>query len=236
MDGLMPLQELRSELKALANPEAAAFLQKYFKTGRGEYGEGDRFLGIKIPVLRGLARKYKALPLEQAVDLLQSPYHEERMLALLLLVRMFEKGDEPLRKRIYQTYLSHTRFINNWDLVDTSAPHIVGAYLENRSKAPLDKLSRSQSVWERRIAMLATQRYIKHGEFDDALRIADRLRKDEHDLIHKAAGWMLREIGQKDLVTLRAFLNQHHATMPRTMLRYAIEKLAPQERKLYLGR
>jgi 3-methyladenine DNA glycosylase AlkD len=227
---------VRARLKELADPKQAVQLKRFFKTGPGEYGEGDVFNGVKMPVLRKLVRELEALPIEGAVALLQSAIHEERMLALLLLVRRYERcRDEETRCRIYELYLANTARINNWDLVDVTVAQIVGAHLENKSRSVLYVLARSQSLWERRIAMIATHRFIRKNDFDDALRLADALLCDTEDLIHKAVGWMLREIGSRDRAALEAFLLPHYKTMPRTMLRYAIEKFEEPLRKRYLA-
>jgi len=228
------LGQLRRDLKAAADADDAVHLQRFFKTGPGQYGEGDRFLGIRVPTLRGLARTYRALPMGDAITLLQSKWHEERLLGLLMLVDLYKRG-EPLDKQaIYDTYLGHTRHINNWDLVDASAEHIVGPHLSVDDVRVLDRLAKSPDVWERRIAMLATFHWIKQREFRPALRIAAMLLDDDHDLIHKAVGWMLREIGKRDRSVELAFLRQHYRSMPRTALRYAIEHFPERERKQYL--
>jgi 3-methyladenine DNA glycosylase AlkD len=218
----------------LSNAEDASFLQRFFKTGEGEYGAGDCFRGIRVPVLRRLVRKHTDVTREVATELLASGYHEDRLLSLMMLVRLYEKGDDSMRKKIYESYLANTSRINNWDLVDGSAPYIVGDYLTSRSRAPLRRLARSKSLWERRIAIIATFRLIKNADFADALVIAEMLLGDNEDLIHKAVGWMLREIGSRDPRVERAFLLKHYKTMPRTMLRYAIEKFPEQERQSYL--
>jgi 3-methyladenine DNA glycosylase AlkD len=228
------LAALRRELRALGTPERAAVSAGYFKTGPGQYGEGDRFIGITIPQLRQLVREHAALPLRDVVKLLASSWHEERLAGVLILVRRYEKGDEDERQAIYDLYLQNTSRINNWDLVDASAPHIVGAHLRDRDRAPLYELARSASLWERRIAIIATQHFIRRGDFRDALAIAKLLLRDEHDLIHKAAGWMLREIGDRDRAAEEQFLEAHAARMPRTMLRYAIEKFPVPLRHRYL--
>ncbi|HEX6993360.1 MAG TPA: DNA alkylation repair protein [Gammaproteobacteria bacterium] len=228
--------EIEQELQGLADPESAERLARYFKTGPGEYGEGDRFLGIRVPVLRKLARKHASLGLPGCRALLVSPYHEARMLALLLLVQAYDRGDEALREAIYRLYLDHTACVNNWDLVDSSAECIVGPHLENREKTVLYDLTRSTSVWERRIAIMATFCYVKAGSFDETLRVADMLLQDTHDLIHKAVGWMLREVGKRDRATAEAFLRPRYRRMPRTMLRYAIEKYPDELRRRYLYR
>ncbi|HET6233003.1 MAG TPA: DNA alkylation repair protein [Longimicrobiaceae bacterium] len=221
-------------MRALADADNAAFLQRYFKTGPGQYGEGDRFLGIRIPALRKLARELRGLPLVDAAELLGSPFHEERGLALMLLVDAYERGGEPEREAIYRLYLRSTAHVNNWDLVDSSAPGIVGAHLAGRDRAPLLELARSSDLWERRIAMVATLHLIRRGEVDETQRIARELLGDRHDLIHKAAGWMLREMGKRDIGAVHTFLREHAHEMPRTMLRYAIERLPEPMRRRYM--
>jgi 3-methyladenine DNA glycosylase AlkD len=231
----LALEAIRTELRAAANPAIAQHSKRFFKTGPGEYGAGDRFLGIRVPVVRRIARQHGDATVTTAFSLLRSPLHEERLCALLLLASLFERGAEPIRRAIYDGYVEGIRTsVNNWDLVDTSAPFIVGAYLETRSKRPLYRLAKSQELWERRVAMLATLWVIRRNSFADALAIAELLLDDEHDLIHKAAGWMLREVGKRDAAALHAFLGAHCTRMPRTMLRYAIEKLAPARRRAYL--
>jgi 3-methyladenine DNA glycosylase AlkD len=231
----MTAQIIRTKLQKLANKDKAKILHGFFKTGPGEYGEGDIFLGIKVPVLRNLSKEHDGVPLNETMQLLKSPTHEERLLALLLLVRAFSKGDEVLQKKIYDLYLKHTRYINNWDLVDLTAPNIVGTYLLNKSRKPLYALAKSNDLWNRRIAIMATFSFIKQSDFDDTLKIANTLLTDEHDLIHKAVGWMLREVGKRSLVTEERFLQQHYRKMPRTMLRYAIERFPEAKRKKYLN-
>lgn len=228
------IHEIETELRALANPENAAVLTRYFKAVPGGYGEGDRFLGVRVPVLRKLARKYEALSLAKCRRLLCSPYHEERMLALLILVRQYDRGDDRKRAAIYELYLDHTDYVNNWDLVDSSAEHIVGRHLVHRDRSLLYTLARSESVWERRIAIMATFHYIKAGSFDETLRLADVLLADPHDLIHKAVGWMLREVGKRDRAAAEDFLRPRYRKMPRTMLRYAIERYPEELRRRYL--
>jgi 3-methyladenine DNA glycosylase AlkD len=221
-------------LRSRADRDHAPNLQRFFKTGPGQYGEGDRFIGAKLSVIRALCRECRGTPLDEILKLLRSPIHEERTLALLMLVDAFKAGNEETKGRVYDLYLAHSAFVNNWDLVDCSAGQIVGGWLRGRSAAPLTRLARSTSLWERRIAMIATFDGIRRGEFDDALRIADLLLHDEHDLIHKAVGWMLREVGQRDGARERAFLRTRYRAMPRTMLRYAIEKFPERERRKYL--
>jgi len=232
----MNLAEVRSALREQATPEQAAVARRFFKTGPGEYGEGDEFLGLKVPQLRALVRPCDPLTEREVITLLRSSFHEERVLSLLCLVRRFERGDDAGRRRIYDLYLKNTRWINNWDLVDTSAPHIVGAWLLDKNRAILRQLAKSKNLWERRIAVLATQTFIRHHEFADTLEIVRSLLDDTHDLIHKACGWMLREIGNRDEGALDSFLANHVRQMPRTMLRYAIEKLPEHRRKAWMSR
>jgi 3-methyladenine DNA glycosylase AlkD len=232
---LSTLQDIHDDIRRLADPEKAKILQRFFKTGPGQYGEGDVFAGITVPVTRKLVRKYRDISLGDAVELLQSPVHEERLLALLILVEKCRRGDDATRKRIYDLYLKNTRYINNWDLVDLSAERIVGAYLDGTDRAPLYRLARSKILWERRIAILATFHDIKRGNPDHTLALADILLADRHDLIHKAVGWMLREVGKRcSPDTLREFLRTRYRSMPRTMLRYAIERFPADERAAYL--
>lgn len=232
----MTISSIRSRLRQLASPAQAAIARRFFKTGKGEYGEGDEFLGIKVPQIRALVRDCDALGEQQVLSLLRSRFHEERMLGLYCLVRRFQRGGEGARQRVFHLYLSNTRWINNWDLVDTSAPHIVGAWLLDKDRAVLRRLARSSSLWERRVAVLATQAFIRKGQFGDTIEIVRSLLGDEHDLMHKACGWMLRETGSRDEAVLEAFLARHVEEMPRTMLRYAIEKLPERRRKEWLAR
>jgi len=260
--------QLEAELRRQADPQRAAILQRFFQTGPGEYAEGDKFLGLTVPQLRALAKRYRGLSLRDTRRLLRSPIHEERLLALLLLVQAYQDGDADEQRQIYELYLRSTQFINNWDLVDSSAEYIVGAHLAaevvrrrsptapscdrrspdrrgdlrsgdvarsgDRPQRLLVRLARSQSLWERRLAVLATFHFIKRGEFAPTLRVARSLLRDEHDLIHKAVGWMLREIGKRDLAMEEAFLRRHYRRMPRTMLRYAIERFPAAKRRAYL--
>ncbi len=230
----MKAGDVQKALAALADPEVEAGARRFFKTGPGQYGEGDRFRGIKVPVIRGVAGEFRALPFAEAKRLLSSAFHEDRLAALIILIRQFKKGDEPLRERIYRLYIASARWVNNWDLVDTSAPHILGAWLEDKDRAPLYLLARSENLWERRMAMLATQWYIRKGDFEDALRLAALLASSEEDLMHKAVGWMLREVGARDREREEAFLARRYKTMPRTMLRYAIEHFPEARRQAYL--
>lgn len=230
----MNIQDIRRRLEKLKNKEKAQILQRFFKTGPGEYGEGDVFLGIKVPELRKLAKEYQGITVREAKQLLRSYIHEERLLALLILIRAFSKGDEKTKKGIYELYLKNTEFINNWDLVDASAEHIVGAYLMEKSKEPLYHLAKSRSLWERRISIMATSHFIKQKAFSETLKISKMLLSDEEDLIHKAVGWMLREVGKRHMSTEENFLKEHYKKMPRTMLRYAIERFPESKRQRYL--
>lgn len=227
--------DARARLRELADPDVARFLQGYFKTGVGEYGEGDLFVGVRVPVLRRLARELRGASIAESTVLLRAAVHEERLLALLLLADAYDRGDARTRAAIFRTYLAHTHHVNNWDLVDTSAPLIVGRHLEHRDRRVLRRLARSPMLWERRIAMVATHHFIRQDDYEDAIAIATLLLDDAHDLMHKATGWMLREVGKRHVGTLRAFLDQHAARMPRTMLRYAIERLPEPTRRAYLG-
>jgi 3-methyladenine DNA glycosylase AlkD len=230
----MSLSKLKSELKASANKEQAKILQRFFKTGPGGYGEGDIFFGIKIPVLRSIAKQHLDITLNELQDLIVSPVHEERMAALMILVLSFPKSAPEKREKIYKFYIKNAKNINNWDLVDLSAPQIVGGFLIDKDKQVLEKLAISKNLWKKRIAMLASFQFIKIEQYDTALVIADILLNDENDLIHKAVGWMLREIGKRDLKTEEDFLKSRYKKMPRTMLRYAIEKFPETKRKAYL--
>jgi 3-methyladenine DNA glycosylase AlkD len=226
--------EIRANLRLLADPNIALHSQRFFKTGSGEYGEGDKFLGIRVPVIRKQVKKYSSATIEDAKALLKSEFHEERLFALLFLVAMYSTGDESKQKEVFECYLNNTQYVNNWDLVDTSAPYIVGAYLLNKNKLVLYKLSISDNLWERRIAIISTAFFIKKEAFDDTLILSEQLLNDKEDLIHKAVGWMLREIGKRDVSVEKAFLDRFIQSMPRTMLRYAIEKFPKQERLRYL--
>jgi 3-methyladenine DNA glycosylase AlkD len=234
MSGVERVQEIRHRLDQLGNPDKALFLQDFFKTGAGQYGEGDRFIGVTVPLVRGLLREYRGLSPRDVLPLLSSAVHEERLFALLALVRCFEQGDQPLREQVYTMYLDMACRINNWDLVDCSAPQIVGGYLLGRNRRPLYNLTRSASLWERRIAVMATFTFIRDNQYADTLRIVESLLHDREDLIHKAAGWMLREVGKRDQAVEECFLQLHVREMPRTMLRYAIEKFPEQLRRMYL--
>ena len=227
-------KNIQTELQRLGNKEYAARLGRYFKTGKGEYGEGDKFLGIQVPALRKIVRKYRKISIGEASKLIKSQFHEERLFSLLVLVELFKRANDKDKKKIYTVYLSNTKFINNWDLVDASAGHIVGAYLLTRDKKPIYVLARSENIWERRISIISTSYFIKYNNFVDTLNIAKMLLGDEGDLIHKAVGWMLREIGKRDFELEERFLGKYYKSMPRTMLRYAIEKFPEEKRKGYL--
>jgi 3-methyladenine DNA glycosylase AlkD len=229
---------IRQELHQHANPADAEHLQRFFKTGEGEYGAGDQMLGIRVPQIRALVKKYRGISLTDSLALLASAYHEERLLSLLFMVDLFEranvKGDDVLCEQIYEAYLDNTAYINNWDLVDLSCYKLVGPWLLSREKSRLHELARSTDLWERRIAIVSTMHFIRLRHFEDTLRISEILLQDKQDLIHKAVGWMLREVGNRDLPTEEAFLQKHYHTMPRTMLRYAIEKFPEPLRQAYL--
>ena len=228
-------KQILSRLKQLASPTIAVHSRRYFKTGKGEYGEGDRFLGIRVPSLRAEVKQQLDLPLAETLKLLSSKWHEVRLFALLMLVDKFNKGNDELRSEIFRHYMQHMEHINNWDLIDLSAPNIVGAWLADKDKSVLYELATSDNLWHRRVAVMATFFSIKKDDYNDALAIAERLINDEQDLIQKAVGWMLREIGKRNLRREEAFLKQHYQRMPRTMLRYAIERLPEKKRKAYLN-
>ena len=226
---------LKEELWNLGNPDKAAILQRFFKTGKGQYGEGDIFLGVNVPMTRSLAKKYKELDFLDIKNLLDSKVHEERLLALLILIQKFEKASTEQRHEIFDFYLKSTKRINNWDLVDLSAPKIVGEYLFEKPRKILYKLSRSKNLWERRISIVSTYRFIKSGQVEDTLKIAKILLSDKHDLIHKAIGWMLREVGKKSMADLEKFLKNNYKVLPRTVLRYSIERFPEEKRRAYLS-
>ena len=236
----MTFPELKATLRAIASPKRAEVTRGFFKTGPGEYSEGDQFLGIRIPDLRSLVKKVDAVTFRQVLSLLRSEWHEERLMALLLMERRFERASkddskDTDREEIVTAYLSNTRWVNNWDLVDASAPSILGAWLLNRKRGVFGELFRSENLWERRIAIVSTLTLIRAGEFRDTLRLTEKLLKDPEDLMHKACGWMLREVGKNDREVLISFLEKHARKMPRTMLRYAIERFPQHERRLWLA-
>ncbi|MEI6728592.1 MAG: DNA alkylation repair protein [bacterium] len=227
--------QIQDELQTLTRPDKAIFLPYFFKTGKGEYAEGDKFIGVVVPDQRSVARKhFKQASLDDVQKLLDSPIHEHRLTGLIILTYKFEKGDNAERKLIYDFYLKNTRAINNWDLVDCSAHKIVGQHLIDKDRSILYKLAHSKNLWEQRIAIVSTFAFIRLKDFEDCLNLAEIFLTHEHDLIHKAVGWMLREVGKKDEFVLVSFLNPNYKKMPRTMLRYAIEKFPEQRRILYL--
>jgi 3-methyladenine DNA glycosylase AlkD len=230
----MTASEIQQQLRELGSPEAMAQAARFFKMGPGQYGEGDIFLGLNAATMHRLSKEHVALSLSEVRVLLRSAVHEDRSLALLILVRQAAKGDSRAKEKIYKLYLAHTRYINNWDLVDASAREIVGGYLADKSREPLVSLARSRNVWERRISIVATHYFIRQGEFADTLRIARLLLADKEDLIHKAVGWMLREVGKRDQPILERFLRRRGKIMPRTALRYSIERFPKELRLAYL--
>ncbi|WP_018154627.1 DNA alkylation repair protein [Methanothermococcus thermolithotrophicus] len=227
----MNLTDLKKEILELADEKNAEQYKRFFKTGKGEYGEKDKFLGVRVPNLRKIAKKYKNIDYDNILELLKSEFHEERLTALFILIHKFKKD----RETVYNIYINNLKYVNNWDLVDTTAPHIVGAHLFDKDKSILYKLANSKILWERRVAILSTFYFIKKNEFKDTIEISKILLNDKEDLIHKAVGWMLREVGKRDINVLEDFLKMHYKNMPRTMLRYAIEKFPEEKRKKYLN-
>ena len=227
-------KEIQGNIRRLGDKVIAEHSQKFFKTAKGEYAEGDKFLGIRVPAIRKLVKKYRGLSISEASLFLKSIFHEERLFSLLMFVDIFNKANKEDKEAIYTLYLNNTKFINNWDLVDCSAEHIVGAYLRGVDKEPIYNLAKSESLWERRISIMSTFHFIKHNEFGDTLNISEILLLDEEDLIHKAVGWMLREVGKRNIEVEEGFLKKHYKRMPRTMLRYAIEKFDGDKRQMYL--
>jgi len=225
------ISEIRNKLSKLADKERAEILQRFFKTGKGEYGEGDIFIGIKLPAQKALVKEYKDISLKDIEKLLKSKVHEERSLALGILKKQYAKTEN---KKIVDFYLKHTKFVNNWDLVDVSAPHILGDWLLEKDRKILYKLAKSKNLWEKRISIITTLTFIRNNDFKDCLKISKILLKDDYDLIHKAVGWMLREVGKRDLKTEERFLKKYYKQMPRTMLRYAIERFQEIKRQAYL--
>lgn len=232
----MHARDVTNVLQSLADPEKAMILQGFFKTGPDQYGEGDIFLGVTVPKSRLVARKFGELPLGQVRALLYSGVHEERLVALLILVQKYARAADRGKEEIVRFYISNLKQVNNWDLVDLSAPSILGAHLMNGDRALLYRLASSANVWERRVAIIATLHFIRNSDFSDTLKIAKMLLQDRHDLIHKAAGWMLREVGKRDAAAEEAFLDRHCRAMPRTMLRYAIERFPESKRRRYMKR
>lgn len=226
---------MRSALRSLGDDEIASHSARFFKACPGGYGEGDRFLGIRVPVVRQQVKTFRNAPLRAVRSLLRSGFHEERLFAVLLLVDQYRRGDDDHKHKVYDLYMDNLSFVNNWDIVDSSAHLIVGPHLQSGDRSVLVDLASSKELWERRISMMATYHYIRKCDFRDALKIARLLRDDEHDLIHKVVGWMLREIGNRDRDVEERFLESHYMKMPRTMLRYAIEKFPERRRKAYLN-
>lgn len=228
---------VKKELEEIGNVEKSKILSRFFKTGKGEYGEGDIFIGIQVPDQRIVAKKYfKETILEDVDELLKSPIHELRLTALLILTYKYPKSTEQEKKNIYEFYLDHLEYINNWDLVDLSAERIVGEYLLDKDRSIIYKLAKSEHLWTQRVSILTTFNFIKNKQFEDAVKICEYFLKSKHDLIHKATGWMLREAGKRDIKVLIDFLDKHYKQMPRTMLRYSIEKLSPEQKKHYLAK
>ncbi len=225
----------QKELRSFGDKSKGEFLRRFFKTGKGEYAHGDVFLGITVPQTRAVAKKYSGIPLSDVQKIISSKFHEERLLALLILVQKFSTGNELERKIIFDFYFDNMRFVNNWDLVDLSAGKIVGEYLRGKEKAMLRDLACSGNLWERRIAIVSTFDFIKKNSFEEAFAVSELLLNDKHDLIHKAVGWMLREAGKRDQKAEERFLKKHYKKMPRTMLRYAIERFPEKKRKAYLA-
>lgn len=229
-------KQIKSDLKNAANPVKSVELARFFKTGKGEYGEGDIFWGITVPAQRVIAKKHSDTALDDIRKLLFEPVHECRLTALLILIQQYSKGNDEARKNIAEFYLSSTEKINNWDLVDLTADKILGHYLMDKDRSILYRLAESSSLWEQRISVVCTYHFIRNNQFKDTLALCEKLMNHKHDLIHKATGWMLREVGKRELNILTGFLDKHHKSMPRTMLRYAIEKLDEKKRKNYMAK
>lgn len=230
----MTAKNIQEQLEALSTPEKREFLPYFFKTGKGQYGEGDKFIGVVVPDTRKVAKANKNMPFGEIKKLLASEWHECRLCALLIIVERFKKAKEEERKELIDFYLSNTARINNWDLVDLSAKDTVGEYLVDKDRSILYRLAESDLLWDQRIAILSTFAFIRRGDLTDIFALSEKLIDHKHDLMHKAIGWMLREAGKKDMAALNTFLDKHHKTMPRTMLRYAIEKHTPEERARYM--
>lgn len=234
---MITASQIKAELEACGNPEKALHLSRFFKTGKGQYGEGDRFMGVTVPEQRAVARKYIAADWDALEELITSPFHEMRLTALLILTLKYRKSKlESEKENIIRFYLAHTAFINNWDLVDLSCYSLLGHWLQDKDRSLLYQLADSSNLWEQRIAMVSCMHFVRRGDFKDCLAIADKLIRHPHDLIHKATGWLLRETGKKDKDTLVSFLQKHYLQMPRTMLRYAIERFPEEERKKWMKR
>ena len=232
---VVTLAALRRVIKAASDPERALGAARYFKTGPGQYGEGDKFLGIPVPELRAIVRQYRDVAPADRLALLKSPWHEERLVALMLMVDAHQRGSAKEKMALHREYLANTAYINNWDLVDTSASEMVGSHIPASGTRTIERLAKSESLWERRIAVIATLYTIREDNFAPTLMLAERLSGDRHDLMHKAIGWMLREVGKRDIAVLRRYLDEHAATMPRTTLRYAIERMDIAERRAYMA-
>ena len=231
---ILTASQMQAELRSAANPTIAEHSARFFKTGPGEYGEGDQFLGLRVPILREASKRATKMPLSEVLSLLESEWHEERLTAVFVLVLLYQKGDDSIKKQVYEAYLNATHLVNNWDMVDSSAHKIVGPYLLNRDRNILNKLVKSDLLWERRIAIISTMFFIRKHQFSDTLELAHMLLGDSEDLMHKATGWALRELGKKAPDLLNGFLDEHYRIMPRTMLRYAIEKHPEPVRQAYL--
>ena len=227
---------ITSELQALTNAEKREIFPRFFKAGKGEYGEGDRFLGVTVPNIRAIAKLHKDISIEEIRDLIQSEWHEVRLCALIIMVEKSKKKDEALRKELFNLYLSQTERINNWDLVDLSCRFIIGEYLLDKSRDILYQLAQSPLLWDNRIAIVSTYAFIRKGQLEDTYALSDLMMQHPHDLMHKAIGWMLREAGKRDSERLYDYVMSHRADMPRTMLRYAIEKFSPEERSILMKR
>ena len=227
---------ITSELQALSNTEKREIFPKFFKAGKGEYGEGDRFLGVTVPNVRAIAKLHKDISIEEIRDLIQSEWHEVRLCALIIMVEKSKKKDEALRQQLFELYLSQTDRINNWDLVDLSCRFIIGEYLLDKSRDILYQLAQSPLLWDNRIAIVSTYAFIRKGQLEDTYALSDLMMHHPHDLMHKAIGWMLREAGKRDSERLYDYVMSHRADMPRTMLRYAIEKFSPKERAILMER
>lgn len=226
--------EIKKVMEKTSNHKKARLYQRFFKTGPGEYGEGDVFIGLTMPQQRLIAKRFSDISISQIKEMLDSPVHEHRMTALIILTNKFKRSDDDEKKKIFDFYIANTHRINNWDLVDVTCPHIVGTYLLDKDRAILHRLARSKNIWKRRIAIVSTSVFIKNRQYDDTISIAKTLLKDDHDLIHKAVGWMLREIGKMDTRALENFLDSYHKEMPRTMLRYSLERLPERKREHYM--
>ncbi len=227
-------KEIRAALRSLADPGIAEHSQRFFKTGPGEYGEGDRFLGLRVPEVRRIARQFREASLPTCLQLLRSPFHEERLWAVIFLTEAFKRADAGAREQIYHAYSNNLSHVNNWDIVDISAPHIAGGWLQDKDRSPLHRWARSANLWERRIAIIATHHFIRRNDFCDTFALGDMLLHDREDLIHKAVGWMLREVGNRDRGAEEEFLQPRYRHMPRIMLRYAIEKFPEDRRRAFL--